>query len=63
MISTPLFSNDRYWNDPNTELKSKKQELLNEIKRNKQVIEACEELIKSYQKQLQDINKEETKLK
>ena len=63
MISTPLFSNDRYWRDPNTELKKAKQELIDEIERHTQVIESCKELIKIYQKQLQDINKEEMKLK
>lgn len=55
MISTPIFSNDRYWKDPNTELKKKQIELFNEIKRNMQVIEACKELIKSYQKELDEI--------
>ena len=63
MISIPLFSNDRYWSDPNTELKKAKQELIDEIERHTHVIESCKELIKSYQKQLQDINKEEMKLK
>lgn len=48
---------DRYWLDPQSELKKKRNELISLISKENRIIESCNALIRTYQKELEKITK------